>query len=111
MTAPSATTTASSVPTRPEDERLPLGRTAAFGLQHVLTMYGGIVAVPLIVGNAAGIGSTDIAKLITACLFIGGLATILQSVGLPSSAASCRWCRASPSPRSPPSPRSSATAR
>jgi len=27
----------------------------AYGLQHVLTMYGGIVAVPLIVGQAAGL--------------------------------------------------------
>ncbi|WP_416354343.1 hypothetical protein, partial [Pseudomonas aeruginosa] len=26
----------------------------AYGLQHVLTMYGGIVAVPLILGQAAG---------------------------------------------------------
>ena len=83
MTAPSATATAPSATPRPEDERLPLGRTAAFGLQHVLTMYGGIVAVPLIVGKAAGLGSGEIATLITACLFIGGLATILQSAGAP----------------------------
>jgi uric acid transporter len=83
MNAPSATATASSTPTRPEDERLPLGRTAAFGLQHVLTMYGGIIAVPLIVGKAAGLDGSGIASLITACLFVGGLATILQSTGLP----------------------------
>ena len=34
---------------RPEDERLGAGATVVYGLQHVLTMYGGIVAVPLIV--------------------------------------------------------------
>lgn len=34
----------------PEDEKLPLGRTTAYGFQHVLTMYGAIVAVPLIIG-------------------------------------------------------------
>ena len=39
----------------PEDERLPLGRTTAYGFQHVLTMYGAIVAVPLIIGQAAGL--------------------------------------------------------
>lgn len=70
-------------PNAPENERLPLGRSFAFGLQHVMTMYGGIIAVPLIVGNAAGLNTTEIGTLITACLFIGGLATILQSAGLP----------------------------
>ena len=83
MTAPTSAASAPAQAPRPEDERLPLGRTTAFGLQHVLTMYGGIVAVPLIVGNAAGLGAGDIASLITACLFIGGLATVLQSVGAP----------------------------
>ena len=78
---PSATAPTSS--TRPEDERLPLGRSLAFGLQHVLTMYGGIIAVPLIVGKAAGLDGSGIASLITACLFVGGLTTILQSAGLP----------------------------
>ena len=68
---------------RPEDERLPLGRTFTYGLQHVLTMYGGIIAVPLIVGSAAGMEQNEIALLIASCLFIGGAATILQSYGVP----------------------------
>jgi NCS2 family nucleobase:cation symporter-2 len=68
---------------RPEDERLPFGRTVAFGLQHVLTMYGGIIAPPLILGQAAGLDAGMIALLVAGCLFIGGLATILQSWGLP----------------------------
>ncbi|MGP5164413.1 nucleobase:cation symporter-2 family protein [Arthrobacter rhombi] len=68
---------------RPEDEKLPLGRTLAYGLQHVLTMYGGIIAPPLIIGAAAGMDSTDLALLVASCLFIGGLATILQTVGVP----------------------------
>lgn len=68
---------------RPEDERLPLGRTFAYGLQHVLTMYGGIIAPPLIIGAAAGVSTPDLALLVASCLFIGGLATILQTVGIP----------------------------
>ena len=40
---------------RPEDERLSVGSSFAYGFQHVLTMYGGIIAVPLIVGQAAGL--------------------------------------------------------
>lgn len=46
-------------------------------------MYGGIVAVPLIVGQAAGLSPADIGLLITASLFAGGVATILQTIGLP----------------------------
>ena len=34
----------------PVDEVLPVPRLAALGLQHVLVMYAGAVAVPLIVG-------------------------------------------------------------
>ncbi|WP_457973713.1 nucleobase:cation symporter-2 family protein [Arthrobacter sp. D1-17] len=67
---------------RPEDQRLPLGATFAYGFQHVLTMYGGIIAPPLIIGAAAGMSSQDIGLLIAACLFVGGLATILQTVGI-----------------------------
>ncbi|RUQ22503.1 MULTISPECIES: nucleobase:cation symporter-2 family protein [Kocuria] len=68
---------------RPEDERLPVADSFAYGLQHVLTMYGGIIAVPLIIGNAAGLDSSGISVLIASCLFMGGLATILQSFGVP----------------------------
>ncbi|MDQ0821321.1 xanthine permease [Arthrobacter sp. V4I6] len=69
--------------TRPEDERLSIGSSFAYGFQHVLTMYGGIIAVPLIVGQAAGLSPSDIGVLIAAALFMGGLATILQTVGIP----------------------------
>ncbi|MFK0039612.1 nucleobase:cation symporter-2 family protein [Paenarthrobacter sp. NPDC090517] len=70
-------------PERPEDKRLSIGSTFAYGFQHVLTMYGGIIAPPLIIGAAAGMSSQDIGLLIAACLFVGGLATILQTVGIP----------------------------
>jgi NCS2 family nucleobase:cation symporter-2 len=68
---------------RPEDQRLSIGSSFAYGFQHVLTMYGGIIAPPLIIGAAAGMSSQDIGLLIAACLFVGGLATILQTVGIP----------------------------
>ncbi|MBT2596731.1 nucleobase:cation symporter-2 family protein [Arthrobacter sp. ISL-72] len=67
---------------RPEDQRLSIGSTFAYGFQHVLTMYGGIIAPPLIIGAAAGMSAQDIGLLIAACLFVGGLATILQTVGI-----------------------------
>ena len=68
---------------RPEDERVSIGSSFAYGFQHVLSMYGGIIAVPLIVGQAAGLAPNDIGILIAAALFVGGLATLLQTIGLP----------------------------
>lgn len=76
----SATRTA---PLRPEDERLGIGASFAYGFQHVLTMYGGIIAVPLIIGQASGLAPADGGRLIAACLFMGGLATLLQTLGVP----------------------------
>ena len=67
----------------PENERIGFWRSIAYGLQHVLTMYGGIIAPPIIIGNAVGANPDQIALLIASCLFIGGLATILQSLGIP----------------------------
>ena len=68
---------------RPEDEQLGLTANTLYGLQHVLTMYGGIVAVPLVMANADGMSAADTGLLITACLFMGGLATLLQTLGIP----------------------------
>lgn len=68
---------------RPEDERLPILSSFAYGFQHVLSMYGGIIAVPLIIGSAAELTPAQIGTLIAAALFVGGLATLLQTVGLP----------------------------
>lgn len=59
----------------------PLARLFPLGLQHVLAMYAGAVAVPLIVGGALGYSAEDLAFLISADLFVAGIATIIQSVG------------------------------
>ena len=45
----------------PVDEVLPVPRLAALGLQHVLVMYAGAVAVPLIVGRALKLNPADLA--------------------------------------------------
>ncbi|MER6940894.1 nucleobase:cation symporter-2 family protein [Nocardioides sp. NPDC127514] len=70
------------ITTRPEDERHPPGQLLAYGTQHILTMYGGVIAPPLIVGGAAGLSGTDLALLVTAGLFVSGFATLLQTLGL-----------------------------
>ncbi|MFE1646340.1 nucleobase:cation symporter-2 family protein [Microbacterium sp. P01] len=70
---------------RPDDNTVdgvpPLARLFPLGLQHVLALYAGAVAVPLIVGGALGYSAQDLAFLISADLFIAGIATIVQSVG------------------------------
>jgi len=65
----------------PVDEKLPGGRLAALGMQHVLVMYAGAVAVPLIVGRALGLSPEQVALLISADLFCCGLVTLIQSLG------------------------------
>ena len=66
----------------PPMARLPLLQLILVGLQHVLLMYGGAVAVPLIIGQAAGLSREEIAFLIEADLLVAGIATIVQSMGL-----------------------------
>jgi len=67
--------------THPVDEHLPNGKLAALGLQHVLVMYAGAVAVPLIVGRALKLSPEQVAMLISADLFVCGLVTLIQSWG------------------------------
>ena len=65
----------------PVDEKPPAGKLAALGLQHVLVMYAGAVAVPLIVGRALKLSPEQVALLISADLFCCGLVTLIQSLG------------------------------
>ena len=71
--------TTSSV--HPVDEILPPQKLFTLGLQHVLVMYAGAVAVPLIVGRALKLDPADVAFLISADLFVCGIATLIQSLG------------------------------
>ncbi len=77
-----ASSTATADAKHPVDEVLPIPQMALYGLQHVLSMYAGVVAVPLIVGNALGLSGKDITYLVSAGLFISGLATLLQTIGV-----------------------------
>lgn len=65
----------------PVDQVPALRRVIAVGLQHVLAMYAGAVAVPLIVGGALKMSGPELAYLITADLMICGVATLIQCVG------------------------------
>ncbi|MES2030114.1 MAG: nucleobase:cation symporter-2 family protein, partial [Pseudomonadota bacterium] len=72
-----------TVSVHPVDEVLPAPRLLALGLQHVLVMYAGAVAVPLIIGRALKLPPQDVAFLISADLFACGLATLVQCIGFP----------------------------
>ena len=66
----------------PVDEKLPTPRLAALGFQHVLVMYAGAIAVPLIVGRALKLSPEQVALLISADLFCCGIVTLIQSLGM-----------------------------
>ena len=63
------------------DQMLPMGKLIAFALQHVFAMCAGAVAVPLIIGNAAGLTQEEIIFLVNCDLMLAGIATLIQSVG------------------------------
>lgn len=64
------------------DDVLPGGQLLLLGLQHVLVMYAGAVAVPLILGGAMLLPKEQVALLISADLFCCGLVTLIQSIGI-----------------------------
>ena len=66
----------------PVDEMLPVGKLLIYGLQHVLAMYAGAVAVPLMVARGLGLTQEQLIYLINADLFTCGIATLIQTVGI-----------------------------
>ena len=65
-------------------------KTAILGLQHLLAMYSGDILVPLLVGGALGFNAKQMTYLISADIFMCGIATLLQikrtpwtGIGLP----------------------------
>lgn len=61
-----------------DDKPRPFPKALGLGLQHVLTMFGATIAVPLLLGPAMGMNSTDLAILISSVFIASGVATILQ---------------------------------
>ena len=63
------------------DSMMPIPKLFAYGLQHVLAMYAGAVAVPIIIAQAMHLPVEDLIRLITADLFTCGIATLIQTLG------------------------------
>ena len=65
----------------PVDEVLPAGQLFVYGAQHVLAMYAGAIAVPLLVGSALHLTPEQLIYLINADLFTSGIASFVQAFG------------------------------
>ncbi|QEK13177.1 purine permease [Crassaminicella thermophila] len=64
------------------DDKPPLGISILLAFQHILAAFGGIVAVPLVVGGILGLPINDLAFLVSAALFMAGVATFIQAKGI-----------------------------
>jgi len=60
----------------------PYAEAVPLGLQHVLAMIVGNVAVPLIIANAIELPFEQTVYLVQAALFVSGVATLVQALGL-----------------------------
>lgn len=65
-------------------------KAALLGLQHLLAMYSGDILIPLLIGGALGFDAKEMTYLISADIFMCGIATLLQikrtpwtGIGLP----------------------------
>lgn len=64
------------------EEKPPLPTSILLAFQHIVTAFGGIVAVPLVVGSALGLPLPDIAFLVSATILVSGIATFIQARGV-----------------------------
>lgn len=64
------------------DKMLPPGKLLILGLQHVLVMYAGAVAVPLMIGDRLGLSKEVVSLLISCDLFCCGVVTLIQCLGI-----------------------------
>ena len=55
---------------------------AVLSFQHALAAFGSIIAVPLIVGTALGLGAEELSFFVSAALIASGVGTLIQTMGL-----------------------------
>lgn len=64
------------------EDKPPMAVTLVLALQHILAAFAGIIAVPLVVSSAIGLSVEDTTIMVSATIFVAGLATIIQSKGI-----------------------------
>ena len=65
-----------------DNNNLPLSKSIPLGIQHVLAMFAGNITVPIIVAGIFGQTPEQKIFLIQMALFVAGVATIIQTVGI-----------------------------
>jgi len=63
------------------EEKPPIPTLFMLGIQHVLALFSGLVAVPLIVGTALKLPSDQITILVQGSLITSGIGTLIQCLG------------------------------
>lgn len=61
------------------DDRPPFPKAVVLAIQHVLTMFGSTVSIPLLFGPAMGMTIDQIALLISSVMICSGVGTFLQA--------------------------------
>jgi len=64
------------------NEQLPLSKSIPLGIQHVLAMFAGNITVPIIIAGIFGQTPEQKIFLIQMALFVSGVATMIQTIGL-----------------------------
>ncbi|MFZ7237105.1 nucleobase:cation symporter-2 family protein [Avibacterium gallinarum] len=64
------------------EDKPPFGLSLLLAAQHLLAALGGIIAVPLVIGNVLKLPTEDTITLVNAALLISGVVTIIQCRGL-----------------------------
>ncbi|HCN40181.1 MAG TPA: purine permease [Rothia sp.] len=60
----------------------PMGVSVLLALQHILAAFAGIIAVPLVVCTALGFSIPQTSLVVSASIFVAGIATFIQSKGI-----------------------------
>lgn len=66
----------------PVDSKPPFSLSLLLAIQHLLAALGGIIAVPLVIGNVLNLPANDIIVLVNAALLVSGVVTIIQCQGI-----------------------------
>ncbi|AEC16602.1 uracil transporter [Gallibacterium anatis UMN179] len=64
------------------EDKPPFGLGLLLAAQHLLAALGGIIAVPLVIGNVLQLPIADTIVLVNAALLISGVVTIIQCLGV-----------------------------
>ncbi|OBW96232.1 purine permease [Gallibacterium salpingitidis] len=64
------------------EDKPPLGLGLLLAAQHLLAALGGIIAVPLVIGNVLHLPTEDTIVLVNAALLISGVVTMIQCIGV-----------------------------